>query len=54
MSHMPLEPWMESMWPPKSGRLYHNYKGFFYAVLMVLVIANYRFKWLEVGTEGSC
>ena len=49
---------MGSMWPSgslywKSGSLYHNYKGFFFVVLMAQVDAEYRFRWVGVGTEGS-
>ena len=40
--------------PPKSESLYHNYKGIFSIVMLVLVDAVYRFRWVDIGTEGSC
>ena len=40
--------------PPKSGSLYHNYKGYFSVIPMALVDAEYRFRWVDIGTEGSC
>ena len=40
--------------PTKSGSLYHKYKGFFSVILMALVDAEYRFRWVGIGTEGSC
>ena len=46
---------MGSMWPSGSHpNIYHNYKGFFSVVLMTLVDADYRFIWVDFGTEGSC
>ena len=39
---------------PKSGSLCHNYKGFFSVILVAMVHAEYRFRWADVGTEGSC
>jgi len=39
--------------PPKTGSMYHNYKGFFSIVVMALVDAEYKFMWIYVGGLGS-
>ena len=38
---------------PKRGNLFHNFKVFFSVVLLALVHAEYRFRWVDIGTEGS-
>lgn len=38
--------------PPKTGSLFHNYKGFFSLVLLALVDADYTFLWMDIGGYG--
>ena len=41
--HMPWEPLIRD-----------NYKGFFSIVMLALVNGQYKFRWVDVGTAGSC
>ena len=40
--------------PKNNGTLYHNYKGFFSIVMWGLVDGDYKFRWVDAGTVGSC
>ena len=39
--------------PNKSGSFYYNYKKFFSIVLLAVVDANYKFLYVDVGSNGS-
>ena len=39
--------------PKNTGALYHNYKGYS-IVMLVLLDGQYKFRWVDAGTAGSC
>ncbi|XP_071479609.1 putative nuclease HARBI1 [Diadema antillarum] len=40
--------------PSHSGSAYHNYKGYFSVVMLAVVDSQYKFMYLDVGSNGSC
>ena len=40
--------------PKNTGALYHNHKSFFSIVMLALVDWQYKFRWVDTGTAGSC
>ena len=40
--------------PKNTGALFHNYNGFFSIVMLALVDGQYKFRWADAGTAGSC
>ena len=39
--------------PKRGGSLYYNYKGFHSIILLALCDADYKFLWVDAGTNGS-
>lgn len=39
--------------PRKTGSIYYNYKGYFSIILLVIVDADYKFLWCNIGAPGS-
>ena len=39
--------------PPNAGSRFHNYKNFDSIILLAVVDANYKFRYIDVGAEGA-
>ena len=40
--------------PAQGGSIYYNYKEFHSIILLALVDSEYRFRWVDLGENGSC